>query len=82
MASDKKTIRVRMVENGEPVEIGLALTAKKDLEMGSVAANMGIDLDSDEVLTNSTSIDTSSVSIEMTPEEIGNIKNLMESLGL
>ena len=80
ISSDKKTIRVRMSENGEPIEIGMALTAKKDLEMGESATT--ITSESDEILANSTELKSAPVSIEMTDEEINNIKNLMESLGL
>ena len=69
-----------MSENGEPIEIGMALTAKKDLEMGESATDMPSE--SDEILANSTELKSTPVSIEMTDEEINNIKNLMESLGL
>ena len=59
ISSDKKTIRVRMSENGEPIVIGMALTAKKDLEMGESAT--AITSESDEILANSTELKSTSV---------------------
>lgn len=78
IASDGKTIRVSMVEDGEPVEIGLALTAKKDLEGGGAVAAPVASSDIPVV----DKIAAIPEKIVMTEEEIDNVKTLMESLGL
>jgi hypothetical protein len=75
IASDNKTLRVSCIENGEPVEIKIALTAAKDLERGGSPA-----ADDGGVLNFS---DTPSVDdLQITEEEKENLRKMIEELGI
>lgn len=75
IASDNKTLRVSCIENGEPVEIKIALTAAKDLERGGT-----LYADEGGVLNFS---DTPSVDdLQITEEEKENLRKMIEELGI
>jgi hypothetical protein len=77
IASDNKTLRVSCIENGEPVEIKIALTAAKDLERSGSSAAAA---DDGGVLNFS---DTPSVDdLQITEEEKENLRKMIEELGI
>lgn len=73
IASDGKTIRVPMTENGETVEIKVALTAAKDIEGNGAGAAVG----AGSAWTNPTPVAVA----EPTAEELENVNKLAAALG-
>ena len=76
IASDNKTIRIPMKEDGEPIEIKVTLTAAKDIE-GAAAADSGL---SSSPVMNDTS--AGSMPLEPSAEEKKNVEDLLSKLGL
>lgn len=71
IASDGKTIRIPMVENGEVVEVKITLTAAKDIEGGAVGS------------PNSTASAWTPADVsEPTAEEMDAVNKLASKLGL
>lgn len=70
IASDNKTIRIPMKEDGEPIEIKVTLTAAKDIE-GAATADSGV---------NEASVE--SAPLEPSAEEKKNVEDLLSKLGL
>lgn len=74
IASDSKTIRVKYVEDGEPVEIKLTMTAAKDLEGGGAASS-----DSGEVSVSEPSpmvAEPTAAELEAVDKLLGSLKDL------
>ena len=76
IASDNKTIRIPMKEDGELIEIKVTLTAAKDIE-GAAAAGSGI---SGFPGINEASVE--SAPLEPSAEEKKNVEDLLSKLGL
>lgn len=70
IASDNKTIRIPMKEDGELIEIKVTLTAAKDIE-GAAVADSGV---------NEASVE--SAPLEPSAEEKKNVEDLLSKLGL
>lgn len=77
--ADAKTLRIPWEENGETIEIKVALTAAKDILGNSVDMNWE---DGGGVEKASAAAPKVPVSSEPTAEEKANVEKLMASLGL
>ena len=79
-----KEIRVPVMENGELVQIKITLTAAKvNVENGSDTATPGVDLIKGMTQTVEGQVDNSTtMSIEPTPEEKENVRILLSKLNL
>lgn len=78
IASDGKTLRIPIVENGELIEIKVTLVAAKDLERGT-SSNQLDDTDSES----DNSCDTVALDVpEPTEEEKERINKLLASLNM
>ena len=71
-----KEIRIPIEENGEIIQIKVALTAAK------VNVGVGADVAIPGAASQSTPIVQTATSAEITPEEKKNVENLIEVLGL
>ena len=78
IASDGKTLRIPMVENGEVIEIKVTLVAAKDLERGT-SSNQLDDIDNES----DNSCDIAALDVpEPTEEEKERINKLLASLNM
>ena len=77
--ADAKTLRIPWEENGETIEIKVALTAAKDILGSSVDMNWEDGGDAEKA---SAAAPKAPVSSEPTAEEKANVEKLMASLGL
>lgn len=76
VASDNKTIRIPMKEDGELIEIKVTLTAAKDIE-GAAVADSGV-----SGFPGVNEASTESVPLEPSAEEKKNVEDLLSKLGL
>ena len=77
--ADAKTLRIPWEENGETIEIKVALTAAKDILGSSIDMNWE---DGDGAEKAYATAPKAPVSSEPTAEEKANVEKLMASLGL
>lgn len=77
--ADAKTLRIPWEENGETIEIKVALTAAKDILGNSVDMNWEDGGGAEKTLA---AAPKAPVSSEPTAEEKANVEKLMASLGL
>ena len=77
--ADAKTLRIPWEENGETIEIKVALTAAKDILGSSVDMNWEDGGGTEKAPAAAPKVPVSS---EPTPEEKANVEKLMASLGL
>ena len=83
VASDGKTIRIPMVENGEQLELKVTLTAAKDIEGGSIAMTTQAEPDGDWCFEDGPTEKTNTFEpAQVTQEEQDRINALMNKLGI
>ena len=73
IGSDGKTLRIPLVENGEPIEIKVSLTAAKDLEGGGASKA--------DTSVSAFATETNMKALEPTQEELNKVSTLMSQLG-